>query len=470
VCISCFLSTMAMKIALSLCGAAVHAQPGGRTGKSTIASAHPLESMEFLLRYLPVAVAEDNGVGNSGHGAIQGRTQTVLSSSYPSPNCQLFSAENKLSTSSKDQSMTPSSIDQSQSVGNACTYKSGQSYGSTNTMWKVYANNEVQCCNACISTKGCAAATFSTSSNDHSGGQGPQSWEGFGIHLPDVLAAKTTGGISVAELEAKYAARIGDHSKFDAFMDYSTSFFTYDLQHYIDAFKADNVQHFLGQWTDASKRQWYSIIFLVPQSSYVIELISMHSSVEASSLPELEQRMSDALCTQWSQGTKSDNNAIEQVSINRAASDLDAIDNAYTKYMKLTTSHTISDAKVQRHCYKTTSSFDVCFTKRESSSNSDAIFSVKDHEDNMWAIHAGVMGEDPQVTDQMTDSHAGFSLTTTTLETYFSANSFATLLKNRLAYACAQSYVIDPTGFSIQAGGPGGSSFPGCIYGGLTLV
>lgn len=433
------------------------AQPGGRTGKSTIASAHPMESMEFLLKYLPVAVAEDNGVGNSGHGATQGRTQTVLSSSYSAPNCQLHSAASSASSSSKDVSMTPSSVDQSKSIGNACSYASGKSYGSTNTMWKVYANNQVQCCNACISTKGCAAATFTTSSNDHSGGFGPQSWEGFGIHLPNVLNAPTTGGITVDELEAKYAARIGDHSQFDAFMDYSTAFFTYDLQHYIDIFKADNVKHFLGQWTDGSKRQWYSLIFLVPQSTYVIELVSMHA--EASSLPQMEQRMSDALCSEWSRGTQSANNALEPVSINRASTDLDAIDNAYSKYMGLTASHTTQ----MRHCFKTSSGFDVCFTKRESSEN-DSIFSVKDHEDNMWAIHAGSMGTDPQVTDKMTDSHGGFSVSTSSLQTYFSSNSFATLLENRLAYACAQSYVIDPTGFSIQAGGPGGSSFPNCGY------
>merc|ERR1712232_692076 len=118
-------------------------------------------------------------------------------------------------------------------------------------------------------------------------------------------------GITVDELEAKYAARIGDHSKFDAFMDYSTAFWTYDLQHYIDIFTADNVKHFLGQWKDGSKRQWYSMIFLVPQSTYVIELISMQASVAASSLPEMEQRMSDALCTEWSKGSESANKALE---------------------------------------------------------------------------------------------------------------------------------------------------------------
>jgi len=405
------------------------------------------------LKYLPVAVAEDNGVGNVGHGATQGRTQTVLASSYSEPNCQLYSAANTLSTATKATSASANGL------GKACTYKTGKTYGSSNTMWKVYANNKVQCCNACIGTKGCAAATFTTSSKDHSGGFGPQSWEGFGIHLPEVTGFPTTGGITIEELEAKYAARIGDHSKFDAFMDYSTAFWTYDLQHYIDIFTADKVPFFLGQWKDASKRQWYSMIFLVPQSCYVIELISMHASADATSLPEMEQRMSDAHCTEWSKGKKYDNNAIEAVSVNRASSDLDAIDNAYVKYFKLPNSQTISDSKVQRKCYKSKSTFDLCFTKRESSSN-DAIFSVKDHEDNMWAIHAGVMGSDPQVTDKMTDSHGDYDVSVIALEVYFAANSFETLLKNRLAYACEQGYVIEPTGFSIQTM----TTFSGCGY------
>merc|ERR1711924_318170 len=185
--------------------------------------------------------------------------------------------------------------------------------------------------------------------------------------------------------------------------------------------------HFLGQWTDASKRQWYSMIFLVPQSCYVIELISMHASAEASSLPEMEQRMSDAHCTEWSKGKKSANNAIEAVSVNRGATDLDAIDNAYVKYFKLPNSQTISDSKVQRKCYKSKSTFDLCFAKRESSSNADAIFSVKDHEDNMWAIHAGVMGSDPTKTDKMTDSHGDFDVSIVALDVYFAANSFETL-------------------------------------------
>merc|ERR1719515_276996 len=109
-----------MKFVAPLLLGTAAAQPGprGRTGKSTIASAHPMESMEFLLKYLPVAVAEDNGVGNVGHGATQGRTQTVLSTSYSAPNCQLYSAAGSTSSANKAESMTSSSI------GSACSYKS----------------------------------------------------------------------------------------------------------------------------------------------------------------------------------------------------------------------------------------------------------------------------------------------------------------------------------------------------------
>merc|ERR1719472_710835 len=102
-----------MRFAALLCTGAV-AQPGGRTGKSTIASAHPMESMEFPLRYLPVAVAEDNGVGNVGHGATQGRTQTLLNTSYTAPNCQLYSGAGSQSASSGSQSMTTNGL------GKAC--------------------------------------------------------------------------------------------------------------------------------------------------------------------------------------------------------------------------------------------------------------------------------------------------------------------------------------------------------------
>jgi hypothetical protein len=332
-------------------------------------------------------------------------------------------------------------------------------------MWKVWANNEVQCCNACVSTSGCAAATFTTSTNDHSGGMGPQTWEGFGIHLPDVDAAKTTGGLSVDELLEKYVSRFGDFSKFDAFMDYSVTFYTYDLQHYIDTFTADEIKHFLGSWEDGSGGQWYSMVFQVPQSTYVIELVSQMKPSAASELPEMEQRMSDDHCTKFSAYTDSPAKLLEISSINRAASDMAAIDDFHT-IVKSSTTLAI-DGDVTRRCYHHTTTLDedVCFTSRTSDAEQDAIFSVADHEAMLWAAHAGTLGSNPSsTTDKYTDSHYALPISSaglTALKEHFTANNPYPITKDtRLAYACEQNYIIDPTGFCIQP--LGRASWPNC--------
>merc|ERR1712048_1005655 len=273
-----------------------------------------------------------------------------------------------------------------------------------------------------------------------------------GIHLPNVVSAKTTGGLSVDALTEKYVGRLGDLSVFDAFMDYSVTFYTYNLQHYIDVFKADGVNHFLGQWKDGQSRQWYSLIFLVPQSTYVIELVSMHVSAEAATLPQMEQRMNDEACTKWSSGKEYSNNAILVASVNRAIDDIENLEDVYTNKMQMTLVQKIS-GDVKKLWYQN-SKFDICFTQRSSSASQDAIFSVKDHE------------------DKMTDSHAKFNVASpgiTYLKNYFSSTNFDTLIKNRLAYACSQSYLIDPTGFSIQLGGPGRAIWSGCSGGEVSV-
>lgn len=447
-----------MKLASAVLLASVPCTPAP-PGKSTIAASHPLESMEFMLKYLPVAVAEDNGTGDYGHGATQGRVQTLVDGSYSAPNCQLNSA-GAASTKSGFDSMT------SNGVGSACSYKSGKAYGTDNMMWKVYANNKAQCCNACVSTDGCVAATFETSNNDHSGGMGPQTWEGFGIHLPDVDAAETTGGLSVDELMEKYDARLGDFSKFDAFMDYSVTFYTHDLQHYADMFQTDSIPHFLGQWNDSSGGQWYSMIFKVPKSNYVIELASQMKPSAGSDLPQMEQRMSDDHCTKFSSFTDTAAKILEISSINRAASDMKTIDDVHTNLYKASTTLSI-DGEVTRRCYKYTSQLDedICFTGRTSAAENDTIFSVADHEAMLWAVHAATLGSNPSsTTDKYSDSHYAQPISSaglSALKQHFTQNNPYPITKDtRLAYACEQSYIIDPTGFCVQP--IGRASWPNC--------
>jgi len=304
---------------------------------------------------------------------------------------------------------------------------------------------------------------------DHSGGQGPQTWEGFGIHLPDVSAAKTTGGLSVGELKAKYTSRFGDFSKFDAFMDYSVTFFVHDLEHYVGNFKANDIKHFLGQWSDSKSRTWYSMIFQVPSSTYVIELVSPMQPSGASSLPQMEQRMSDAHCDKFVGVADHAAKVLLISSINRASADMSNIDDVMTNLFKARTTLSVSSEGVIRKCYSYTEQSeefastlpgmsldeDVCFTSRSSDADQDAIFSVQDHEDMMWAVHAATLGSNPKsTTDKYTDSHYALPLPAaglTALASYFQTNNpYPITASTRLAYACEQNYIIDPTGFCIQ--------------------
>jgi len=329
---------------------------------------------------------------------------------------------------------------------------------------------------------GCVAASFLTSSNDHSGGQGPQSWEGFGIHITDVTAAKTTGGITVAELEGHFRDRLGDYSKFDQFMDYSVTFFTYDLKPYADAFKKDGVPFFVAQWeAEQTKDTWYSLFFLVNRSHYVIELTStINPSVGSGAFPQLEQRMSDAHAAKFKSYGDDPAHLLWISSINRATSNITQINTVYANLFKAQLTHQINENGVVRSCYNTQGSSsslefppgpsvsldeDVCFTQRASDKEKDAIFSVNDFEEMLWAEHAGTIGNnaDSQV-DKYTDNHYAQPMNSdgmSTLSTYFTSNDPYPITKDtRLAYACKQNYIIDPTGWSIQP--IGSTSWPKC--------
>lgn len=458
-------------IALSLVAPAA-----ATNGKSTIAagSGDAMVNLEFMLRYLPVTVGEDNGVGNFERQTYQARVQALLNNSYTEPNCQLYSAVGTTTSASSSESMT------SNGVGSACTYSSGEAYGEDSKLWMVYAYNSAQCCNACVATSGCAAATFHSSDDDQSGGQGPQSWEGFGIHLPDVTTSETTGGLPVADLQEKYASRLGDFTSFDAFMDYSVTFFVYDLEHYVSKFASDEIPHLLGKWTNGSGEEWYSMIFQIPQSTYIIELVSANKP-SAEAFEELEQRMSEEHCEKFKQYEDHQAKVLSVSSINRAASDISEVHDVYTSLFKANVTHSKVDGDIEKRCYSFLNSassgltmppgpesmidVDVCFTSRKSAAAKDAIFSVADHEAMLWAAHASTLDSDPtSMDDKYTDSHYALPMPSeglTALASYFSASTpYPIKNSTRLAYACMQNYIIDPTGFSIQP--EGRASWPGC--------
>merc|ERR1712146_810220 len=94
------------------------------------------------------------------------------------------------------------------------------------------------------------------------------------------------------------------------------------------------------------------------------------------------------------------------------------------------------------------------------------IFSVSDFEAMMWAEHAGTIGNNANsMVDMYTENHYANPMNSagmTKLASHFTSNDPYPITKDtRLAYACKQSYIIDPTGWSIQPIGAG-ASWPKC--------
>lgn len=85
------------------------------------------------------------------------------------------------------------------------------------------------------------------------------------------------------------------------------------------------------------------------------------------------------------------------------------------------------------------------------------------HSLSVTSRRSGTLGSSPSSNiDKYTDNHYAQPFADlSTLSSYFTSNNPYPITKNtRLAYACKQNYIIDPTGWSIQPIGM--ASWPNC--------
>merc|ERR1712032_183695 len=247
-------------------------------------------------------------------------------------------------------------------------------------------------------------------------------------------------------------------------------------------FKEDGVPFFVAEWeAEQTKDTWYSLFFLVNASHYVIELTSAREpAVSLKSLPKLEQRMSNDHVLKFKSYGEHPAHVLEISSINRATSNITLINDVYTNLFEAKQTQMIEQNGVVRRCYNTggpssglefppgpgvSLDEDVCFTQRASDTHKDTIFSVVDFEEMLWAEHAGTIGNNANsMIDMYTENHFAQPMNSagmTKLATYFKSNDPYPITKDtRLAYACKQNYIIDPTGWSIQPIGM--ASWPKC--------
>merc|ERR1719284_129391 len=120
---------------------------------------------------------------------------------------------------------------------------------------------------------------FTTREISPSGGMSPGN--GFGLHLVSVPGHKTTGGLTVEEVEAHFSEKLGDMSSFDSFMDFNVVFATSSLQSYKSAFDRDGVKYLLGTWSNTAGQQYSSLLVQVPGSQLLLELVQKTSLVLA---------------------------------------------------------------------------------------------------------------------------------------------------------------------------------------------
>jgi hypothetical protein len=451
-------------------------------GKNTFASSKPFTGLAWMLKYLPLTAAEDSCDGNyctTGPTGvtIQGRGQLIKYNYALDYNCALFSTAGSPVTKGSDST----AIVAPASLGADCTYTTGDAYdaGSSTLMHSVYGHTADQCCKACAATSGCAAATYTGSStmveSEEAAGErqvgAPVDYEGFGLHLTDVTPAVTTGGLSVGDLEAAFVTNLDGLKAFVPFMDHSTQLFAANLSFYAEQFARGGEPTYTASWDAGDGTTWYSIFAHVPESTMLLELVGHSPPTKAAALgalPTIERRISPRNIKLLANTVPtSSHNILYAVSVSRAVSNITAIEHFYEQIAKATLVDS-TDGSVKRRCYQWfTALSDVCFIQRDGADSVGAL-SVAGLEAMLWAVHASVIGSDPENgdADKYTDSHYAITLPSASgdyLSTYWdSVDPFPITKATREAYACKQSYLIDPTGFSIQMGLTFTGAYPGC--------
>lgn len=307
---------------------------------------------------------------------------------------------------------------------------------------------------------------YTTREISPSGGGRGSPGNGFGLHLVDVPAHLTTGGLTNAEVEAKFTEKLGDMTKFDAFMDYNAVFATSGLQAYKDQFKADGVKYLAGTWTGPSGAEYTSIIVQVPASQLILELVQETSLTYAQDDPvpvKLEQRVPDELLVAHAKRLRSSaSNAsstgayLAALGINRAASatSMAQLEDFYVNGMGTKKTHDSSENGVTKKCFLWNGATgNLCFTSRPDSATSGD-WKVADFENMLNTVHKTLLKGHPWCQmDKWFDNHYAIdsqSLDSSAIVKYVNEKNPYHICVRSMLVSVSLSTIFDPTGMGIQ--------------------
>jgi len=300
---------------------------------------------------------------------------------------------------------------------------------------------------------------YATTASAAEVGGGPGN--GFGMHFVNVSQSKTTGGMSVAEIEAEFTTKLGDMSTFDSFMDFNAMFYTTGLAAYKATFEADGVGMYTTTWEYDSKT-WTSIFIHVPNTQLVLELAQdttlegnfAHHNGARASPAAIERAL--AMVHPEVEATSSVGAIISPLAVNRAVSvsTMAAVEDFYvtgmgtTMVVNSTGGGKEPDFKEYKCFLWAGASVDLCFYSRDDSTTKGD-FKVGDFEKMLNTVHANIIAKYPYCArDKWTDNHYAidsFSADTTKIVSYIDANNVPVYCEGT-----APHYVIDPTGWGIQ--------------------
>jgi len=296
---------------------------------------------------------------------------------------------------------------------------------------------------------------------------GPMPGNGFGLHLVAVPGHKTTGGMTVDEVEAKFNEKFGDMSKFDSFMDYNAPLATKSLQALKSQFDKDGVKYLTATWSDTSGSQYSSILVQVSGSQLILQLCQKGSLTlaEGETAVQLEQQVpDDILQDQESNLLANDGDSetfskdhIVSLGINRAASAkaMSALEDFYVTGMGAKKSlDSTSENGATRKCFLWKgATASVCFTNRDDSETSTS-FKVGDFEDMLNGVHKTINGDYPWCPmNRWFDNHYAIdsqSVNNNKILNYINSNKILHRCASHGLLNRGVDAVFDPTGVGIQ--------------------
>ncbi|KAJ1444645.1 hypothetical protein M885DRAFT_503097 [Pelagophyceae sp. CCMP2097] len=289
---------------------------------------------------------------------------------------------------------------------------------------------------------------------------------GFGLHLVNVSARSTSGGVGLEDVEAAFAARVGAMANYDAFVDYNVGLLTPDLARYTDCFDADGVRYCAFSW-NAAGANWSSAAVLVPGTHMVVELIGPAPAGAAAprrTAAVRHMRLGDGQAASALRHLAAAASAdyLAAVRVSRATANLTRVDSFYRGAFGVEPVAEMGN----RHCFRleTADSTDVCYT--EHAEDSKAPLSVSAFEAEMHAAHLSLLSGRPGCgLDKRLDDHFAFD---SSLHGSTAAGdavvAYIAKTPGQLYFCDARGlqYIIDPTGWGIQLDMPFSKQPAGC--------